>query len=67
MQCISLSKSLVVLALYLSGTYCHKTSTRPPNCVTPRQPTIYVTKFPYETKIKLHPKGIGEILLIDNM
>ena len=27
-------------ALYLSGTYCHKTSTRPPSCQTPRQPTI---------------------------
>ena len=30
-----------LLALYLSGTYCHKTSTRTPSCVTPRQPTIH--------------------------
>ena len=30
-----------LLALYLSGTYCHRTRTRPPNCVTPRQPTIH--------------------------
>ena len=30
-----------LLALYLSRTYCHKTSTRPPSCVTPRQLTIY--------------------------
>ena len=28
-------------ALYLSGTYCHKTGTRPPSCQAPRQPTIY--------------------------
>ena len=26
----------------ISGTYCHKTGTRPPNCVTTRQPTIYL-------------------------
>ena len=25
----------------LSGTYCHKTGTRPPGCVTLQQPTIY--------------------------
>ena len=31
------------LALYLSGTYCHKTGTRLPSCVTPRQLTIYTT------------------------
>ena len=29
-------------ALYLSGTYCHRTSTRPPRCITPRQPTMYL-------------------------
>ena len=28
-------------ALSLSGTYCHKTSTRPPSCAKPWQPTIY--------------------------
>ena len=31
------------LALYLSGTYCHKTGTRTPSCGSPRQPTIYTT------------------------
>ena len=30
-----------ILALKLSGTYGHKTSTRPPSCVSPRQLTIY--------------------------
>ena len=30
-----------LLALYLSGTSCHKTSTRPHSCVTPRQPSIH--------------------------
>ena len=30
-----------LLALYLSETYCHRTGTRPPSCVTPRQQTIY--------------------------
>ena len=29
-----------LLAFYLSGTYCHKTGTRSPSCVTPLQPTI---------------------------
>ena len=29
-----------LLALYLSETNCHKTSTRPPSCWTPQQPTI---------------------------
>ena len=37
-----------LLALYLSGTYCHKTSTRPSSCATPRQPTIYVVYFNQE-------------------
>ena len=36
----SLVKKRDLLALYLSGTYCHKTGTRPPSCVAPRQPTI---------------------------
>ena len=31
-------------ALYLSGTYCHKTSTRPPSCNTPRELTVYLTE-----------------------
>ena len=29
-------------ALSLSGTYSHKTGTRPPSCGTPQQPTINV-------------------------
>ena len=39
-----------LLALYLSGTYCHKTVTRSPSCVTPRQLTIYTT---FRTKYSL--------------
>ena len=30
-----------LLGLYVSGTYCHKTGTRPPSFQTPRQLTIY--------------------------
>ena len=33
--------SETAIALYLSGTYCHKTGTKPPSCQTPQQPTIY--------------------------
>ena len=33
---------IYLLALYLSGTYCQKTGTRPPSCAAPRQPTIYL-------------------------
>ena len=40
-------------ALYLSGTYCHKTGTRPTSCAKPQQPTICVTKVPYENSTKL--------------
>ena len=29
----------------LGGDYCHRTSTRPPNCVTPWQPTINVNRL----------------------
>ena len=28
-------------ASYLSGTYCHNTSTRPPSCTIPRELTKY--------------------------
>ena len=35
-----------LLALYLSRTYCHRTSTWPPSCVTPQQPTIN-TVYPH--------------------
>ena len=31
------------------------TGTRPPSCLTPRQPTIYVTDFPYETLLGFEP------------
>ena len=30
-------------ALYLSGTYSHKTGTRPPSCNASRQPTIHAS------------------------
>ena len=39
----SLVNKTDLLVLYLSGTYCHKTSTRPPSCVTPWQPTLYMS------------------------
>ena len=32
---------IYIQKLQFSGTYCHKTGTRPPSCQTPRQPTIY--------------------------
>ena len=37
----SLLDKIDLQALYRSGTYCHKTGTRPPSCQTPLQPTIY--------------------------
>ena len=33
-------------ALYLSGTYCHKTGKRPPRCTTPQEPTKYYYSSP---------------------
>ena len=30
-------------ALYLSGTYCHKTGTRPISCAKPQQLVMYLT------------------------
>ena len=43
-------------ALYLSGTYCHRTGTRPPICAKPRQPTMYTA--PYVPR----PRGIYTVL-----
>ena len=37
----SLVDKIDLQAFYLSGTYRHKTGTRPPSCQTPRQPTKY--------------------------
>ena len=34
-----------LLALYLSGTYCHKIGIRTPSCQTPLQLTIFGTAF----------------------
>ena len=39
---LNLVKKRDLLASYLGGTCCHKTGTRPPSCVTPRQTTIHV-------------------------
>ena len=45
----SLMDKTDLLALYLGGTYCHKTGTRPPSCQAPRQPTIYEQMMKHET------------------
>ena len=39
--CIINITSIYLPTLYLSGTYCYRTGTRPPSCVTPWQPTMY--------------------------
>ena len=40
--------------LNLSGTYCHKTSTRHPSCIKPRQPTIhYITDSHMKSYIRI--------------
>ena len=36
-----------LLAIYLSGTYCHRTGTRPASCIKPQQPSIYLVKMLY--------------------
>ena len=42
--CLNKSVLTHLLTYQASGTYCHKTITRPPSCVTPQQPTIYADK-----------------------
>ena len=37
----SLMNKLDLPTIFLSGTYCHKTGTRPPSCLSPRQPTMH--------------------------
>ena len=50
------------LAINHSGTYCHKTGTRPPSCITPRQPTIArsamttLLTYLYEQQVAKVPK-----------
>ena len=48
-----------LLDLYLSGTYCQKTGTRPPRCVTPLQPTIFhpwsTTNLPVQLELARFP------------
>ena len=43
-----LSGSQSLQALHPSWTSSLTTGTRPPSCLTPQQPTIYITRFPYE-------------------
>ena len=44
----SLSLLFTFARLYLSGTYCHKTGTKPPSCGKSQQPTMYTTNVgPY--------------------
>ena len=47
-------------ALYLSGTYCHRTGTRPPSCAKPRQLTIYSTTHQLFLKQK-HFKSVLDV------
>ena len=42
------------LALYLSGTYCHKAGTRPPSCVTPWQPTPHLASIEHFSFLELN-------------
>ena len=44
-----------LLALYLCGTYCHKTGTRPASCVTPRQPTTSMSPDSHMKKSFFEP------------
>ena len=36
----------------LSGTYCHKTGTRPPSCAKPQQPKVAGFDSPYVLEMK---------------
>ena len=38
-HCFIYSMQIYLPALYLSRTYCHKTTIRPPSCLSPQQPT----------------------------
>ena len=46
-------------ALYLSGTYCHKTCIRPPSCVIPRQPTINTLCYNLIPTVSKMAMGVG--------
>ena len=48
-----------LLASYLSGTFWHKPSTRPPSCITPQQPTMYVCIF-YEYLLSTQDTFLNE-------
>ena len=62
--CSLLSTSFRLSILYLSGTFCHKTGTRPPSCVIPRQPTIHeATKNPLHV---LSPNFMSKLIIIKN-
>ena len=44
-------------ALHLSRTYLHKTSTEPPSCGKPRQPTIKMSHLYVPKGLHLSPKN----------
>ena len=50
--------------LNLSGTYCHKTGTRPSSCFKPRQPTIYDCSLVQIWFVKASKKYSAFILVI---
>ena len=47
----------------LSGTYCHKTGTRPPICTKPWEPTIFVFTFYYMKNCKIALKNSAKFFL----
>ena len=55
----SLMKKGDLLALYLSGIYCHKTGTRPPSCSTPQEPSINVYRMTEQDILGSNPNGFN--------
>ena len=58
----SLVNKTDLIDLFLSGTYCHKTGTRPPSCITPRKPTIHSNKNFTKTRQFLHRNDLYGVM-----